>query len=176
MKQLLAQVETEKPLAIGVTGHRTNRLTQADCKILQGRFAALFAQINGMGFPAVTLWTGMAEGTDILAAAARPAGWKMCMVLADTTPNWVARLSGIDAASARVFQQAPTDPEVQTIHVESYSAVGAEITQNADLLIAVWDGAPGSKGGTGEVVRAAKQKALPVLHVPFPLDGTERIL
>jgi len=51
---------------------------------------------------------------------------------------------------------------------QSYEAVGREVINQTDLLIAVWDGEDAhGRGGTGQVVREALQKGIPVVWIPW---------
>jgi len=49
---------------------------------------------------------------------------------------------------------------------ESFYRAGAYITENVDALIVVWDGKPAiGKGGTADIVRLARRRHCPVLHI-----------
>ncbi len=49
---------------------------------------------------------------------------------------------------------------------EAYMAAGQEIVRLAELMIAVWNGAPAAGlGGTGDVVRHARQSGRKVWHL-----------
>jgi hypothetical protein len=48
----------------------------------------------------------------------------------------------------------------------AYAAANAAMLATVDMLIAVWDGRPGTrKGSTGDVVAAAHQRGLPLTVV-----------
>jgi len=50
----------------------------------------------------------------------------------------------------------------------SYEAVGRALLNQADLLIAIWDGLPAQgQGGTGQVVNDALQCGIPVVWIPW---------
>ena len=50
--------------------------------------------------------------------------------------------------------------------LESYVMAGRATVAHSDLLIAVWDGLPPrGRGGTGEVVRLAHDRATPTIHI-----------
>jgi len=56
---------------------------------------------------------------------------------------------------------------------DAYAAAGEYVLSGVDLLLAVWDGAPpDGKGGTGDTVRAARGRGVPV-KVVWP-DGATR--
>jgi hypothetical protein len=48
---------------------------------------------------------------------------------------------------------------------EAYEAVGRVVLRQADLLIAIWDGAPPGPGGTGQVAREALARKIPVIWI-----------
>lgn len=52
--------------------------------------------------------------------------------------------------------------------LESYVMAGRATVVHSDLMIAVWDGLPPrGRGGTGEVVRLAHDRATPTIHIPI---------
>jgi hypothetical protein len=58
-------------------------------------------------------------------------------------------------------------PGESSHHLESYVMAGRATVAHSDVLIAVWDGLPPrGRGGTGEVVRLAHDRATPTIHVP----------
>jgi hypothetical protein len=60
--------------------------------------------------------------------------------------------------------------------LDAYVMAGLATVAHCDMLIAVWDGLPPrGRGGTGEVVRFAFERATPVVHVPIP-DGADPVL
>lgn len=65
-------------------------------------------------------------------------------------------------------------PGESSNHLESYVMAGRATVAHCDLLIAVWDGLPPrGRGGTGEVVRLAHDRATPTIHVP--VDPAEEV-
>jgi hypothetical protein len=44
----------------------------------------------------------------------------------------------------------------------SYETVGRYVVRHSDVLIAIWDGGPGGRGGTAEIVRYAAHAGVPV--------------
>jgi hypothetical protein len=56
---------------------------------------------------------------------------------------------------------------------DAYAAANEELLSGVDLLVAVWDGTPpDGKGGTGDTVRIARRRGIP-LKVVWP-DGVGR--
>ncbi|NUT00018.1 MAG: hypothetical protein HOP96_03475 [Sphingomonas sp.] len=63
-------------------------------------------------------------------------------------------------------------PGESSHHLESYVMAGRATVAHSDLLIAVWDGLPPrGRGGTGEIVRLAHDRATPTIHVPIASSG-----
>ena len=51
---------------------------------------------------------------------------------------------------------------------EAYAQAGQYILENCDVLVAIWDGRPErGKGGTGEIVRHARQRKLPLAWIRY---------
>ncbi len=49
---------------------------------------------------------------------------------------------------------------------EAYARAGEDVLDRCDVLLAVWDGQPAQgRGGTGEVVRRAREMGKPLLDV-----------
>ncbi|MFJ1707227.1 hypothetical protein [Kitasatospora sp. NPDC088346] len=56
----------------------------------------------------------------------------------------------------------------------AYAAANRELLRHADLLVAVWDGSPGSdRGGTGDAVAAARAAGVPV-EVVWPAGAARQ--
>ena len=56
--------------------------------------------------------------------------------------------------------------EKQTSKEESYLAAGTYIVDHCDILVAIWDGQKAQGiGGTGEIVRLARQRGLPLAWI-----------
>jgi hypothetical protein len=54
----------------------------------------------------------------------------------------------------------------ETANREAYEAANESLLGTADLLVAVWDGAPpDGRGGTGDTVRIARERDVPVAVV-----------
>ena len=66
------------------------------------------------------------------------------------------------AQSVQILDAAPD----AVLDPAAYAAVGRTVLRHADVLIAVWDGAPAAgPGGTGEVVEQARAWQLPVVRI-----------
>jgi hypothetical protein len=62
---------------------------------------------------------------------------------------------------------------------EAYAETGTYILDRCDIMIAIWDGEGAKgKGGTGEIVRIARERGLPlawIQHVQTDPDVDDRI-
>ncbi|MEL6450879.1 MAG: hypothetical protein AAFQ19_06445 [Pseudomonadota bacterium] len=151
---------------LGIVGHRWNKLGQTDMPRLTRRLAEAFAQIAD-GQPGVTLVCGLAEGTDILAAATRAEGWGLEAVLALPPEAWrahVARQGGVTAAELSRLDAALAVAEIVVVpqaDAPNYAGVADHLLQTCDHILAVWDGAPGPSAGTYDVLTRARAAGLP---------------
>ena len=112
---------------------------------------------------------GMAEGTDLLAAAARPGSWQLEPVLALPVDQWRNHLA---MPPARVPEDLHHFDELldlagvpviaPTLVAPNYGWVGCHIASTCRHLVAVWDGRRGKQGGTSEVVALAQERGIPV--------------
>lgn len=60
---------------------------------------------------------------------------------------------------------------------DAYVMAGRAIVAHSDVLIAVWDGEPPrGRGGTGDVVQQAFDRAVPVVHISLEPSAATRIL
>jgi hypothetical protein len=157
-------------VAIGVTGHRF--LAEAD-RLRAGIDRALVridARFPGQAWSVIS---SLAEGADRLVVE-RVLAYRASAHLVVPLPLPVKEYE-VDftaADSVRDFRRLlGLAGEVIPLpgaasREEAYAASGRYILDHADLLIALWDGhAAQGRGGTGEMVAAARQKGLPVAWV-----------
>jgi hypothetical protein len=123
----------------------------------------------------VVLLSGLAEGADRLAAfAALGRGWRLRAILAFHRSRFEEDFPAPFAIGEfRALLQASDEveePRKGAHHgrppEEGYHAVGQSLLALSDVLIAIWDG-EGSrgKGGTVEVIEAARERGIPVVWV-----------
>jgi hypothetical protein len=119
----------------------------------------------------------LAVGADqVFAEAALAAGLRLHAVVpclgieatfsAAELPGYQALL----AAASRVTTLDFTAPSE-----DAFDAAGRFVVSACDLLVAVWDGEPArGKGGTGDIVKHAREVGRPVIHIdpqsPFARD------
>jgi hypothetical protein len=201
-------------LRVGISGHRPKpgKLTPGAFPMLRRRLrevfdtvdaalvaakranAAFYADEPGAPPHRVRLVSGLAEGSDQLAIAARPSTWALDAILPfplesyrrDFRASAVDRKTDVTAdfeaalAQARTVVQLPEDPRVARgavtpeidsklyweLRDEGYSRLGEFLLGQVDILVAVWDGLPAEgPGGTAEVVHAAVRQGIPVVWV-----------
>ncbi len=173
-------------LSIGVIGHRPNRLPEAARASVERRIGEMLASLRQAAeatrdryhaffadAPArLTLISALAEGADRMAAqAALRDGLTLASALpfpvADYETDFADPASRIEyaeliAKSARTLV-LPGDHDADP---RDYEAVGRLILDNADIVLAVWDGGPsGGRGGTTDLVERAAAMGLPIIHI-----------
>jgi hypothetical protein len=166
-------------IRIGVTGHRPNRLTQADAALLRTKIGEVLEIVchtahdilaaSGSAFapgpPILRVISSLAEGADrIVAQEALDRGFELqCPLPFDRdeyekdfeTPESRAAYRAMLAKASAVLE---LDGSRETTEREnaSYEAVGRMVLQHTDVLIAIWDGEEvAGKGGTGQIVQEA---------------------
>lgn len=178
-------------LRVAVTGHRPGRLASAAEQAVRLSLDALFVEIGQTlagvaadhsdvfaGAPSVTLLSSLAEGSDRIAAeAALQAGWQLECVLPRPRDSYQRDFGTepsrdhFDAllAKAHVMELEPgATPEA------GYEAAGLMTLNQADLLVAVWDGGDSAgAGGTTALVEWALAQDIPVLWIDAA-DGRRR--
>ncbi|MFL6114460.1 MAG: hypothetical protein ACJ786_24340 [Catenulispora sp.] len=159
-------------LRIGVTGHLD--LTAATQRAVVD---ALRRHLLGLGSPQdIVGVTCLARGADSLFAQVIIAlGGRLEVIIpsvdyrqSQVTADHEAVFSEMLGRAARVYQM----PARQASQ-EAYVAANQVLLESINELVAVWDGeADGPAGGTADVVRTARERAIPVAVV-WPA-GSER--
>ena len=173
-------------LTVGVIGHRPNRIPEgarpridadiaavlaaigAACRAARDRHGAVFAETP----PQPVLLSALAEGADRYAALLAPgAGFGLSVALpfpvADYESDFAEASSreeyrGLIAAAGRVLVL----PGRRDATPGAYDTVGTVILDNADIILAVWDGGPSAgKGGTTDLLERAAAMGMPIVHV-----------
>jgi hypothetical protein len=173
-------------LSVGIIGHRPNRLAHEAreavnagiAEVLQAvgeavrlareRYAGVFANDS----TALTLFSALAEGADRMAAhAALEGGFTLSAVLPFVADEYERDFE--DEASRVEFREllarcAGATAFCGNRHNEglAYETAGATIIDNADIVLAVWDGgASAGRGGTTALLERAATAGVPILHV-----------
>ncbi|MGW3624973.1 hypothetical protein [Streptomyces sp. NPDC000880] len=155
---------------IGVTGHR-GIPPEAYAHIRAGMHAVLCGHDGSM-----EALSSLAAGADqLFADIALACGAELTVVIPSgdyedgfTAPDELARYQRLRGRATREIQLAfPHSTD------EAYYAAGAYIADHCDRLLAVWDGRPArGHGGTGDIVRYARDRGKPVTVIWR--DGLER--
>jgi hypothetical protein len=184
MKQVMASLQRQTKASpsqvVGVTGHRWNRLPEVERSRISAQIEAVLEEIEGQRSGAITLMTGLAEGTDrIVAAAAISRGWQIVASLPFSKARYEqdfetaaskSEFAAYCAAAAAVFE-APSADRLSDPNV-GYAAQGEGLVAAASALITVWDGnAPHGSGGTAEVIARALTKGIPVYWISTVADA-----
>lgn len=160
-------------LNIGVTGHRLNRISQRQLERLTPQVKPLLSQMAAAAHtPALALLSGLAEGADRhVARLALEAGYALHAVLPFARETYLRDFSGTASraqfgellARAECVAELPGRPGFSA---QAYRRAGHALLDEADVLLAVWDGRPAQGvGGTAEVVNEACRRRMPVIHV-----------
>jgi hypothetical protein len=159
----------------GFTGHRSGFDEELIGAALRRALHDLAAQAAATGAE-LNLYASAAEGADVLCVeTARAIGISVHVVLPlpevefaqdfSSPPTWQRSLVQIERGkipgreSTRVVEGNATRPDC-------YFNEGVAMLTAIDVLIAVWDGAPGrGAGGTAEMIAQARRMELPVLVI-----------
>jgi hypothetical protein len=165
------EIDVRLPLVIGVTGHRDLRSDARQA--IAGQVRNILVEIKN-SYPAtpIILLSPLAEGADRLVAEVALEGAIGAKLMAPLPmPREIYARDFATAASRAEFDrllaaakqslempapsgigaaQLQNDPRARQ---DQYLAVGEFVARNCQLLVALWDGKPGQRGGTGEVVR-----------------------
>jgi len=169
-------------LRIAITGHRLNQLPQASLPALESALRDCLARIGasardaGHGYARLALVSGLAEGADRVAAlAALALGWRLHAELPFKQARYerdfaevgsvaefrslMRRAQRVTAHDGEAHQTGPDDPS-------AYARLGESLAKGADLIVAVWNGAPPKgPGGTADVCALALDAGKPIVWI-----------
>jgi hypothetical protein len=193
-------------LRVGISGHRpkASRLPPQAVDRVRKQLALVFKAIDAAltslhtenrkfyaaEGPRIRLVSGMAEGADQMAIAARPEGWAIDAILpfpykdykkdfeksaADADRNVEAEFDAALREASAVLELPEIDfPEDRN---SGYARLGGFLVRQIDVLVAVWDGKPEEgAGGTAEVVRKALLARIPVVWIATLEDVVPRMI
>ncbi len=165
------EIDVRLPLVIGVTGHRDLRADARPAIAEQVRDILLHFKNSYPATPIILL-SPLAEGADrLVAEVALEAAIGANLMALLPMPREIYARDFDTAASRAEFDrllatadqslEMPTPPGITEGRLQNeprarqdqYLAVGEFIARHCQVLIALWDGRPGQRGGTGEVVR-----------------------
>lgn len=168
-----AVVATSPPLRVGVTGHRSFDDHASVGAAVDAVLDALVDRAGSLGRGPLEVWSSLAEGADRLVArrSIERAGATVVAVLPLAPDDY--RSDFADAASRDEFDSLLS--VAAAIHVVgpasdrlvAYERAGLLVVDRTEILIALWDGAPPrGRGGTAEIVEAARACGREVIVVP----------
>ncbi|WP_167071274.1 hypothetical protein [Sphingomonas vulcanisoli] len=161
------------PIAVGVTGHRAERLGTIDQSVLAAQVDGVLVAIERAAHGACFRLVGsLAEGADtIMADVALARGWQVDTVLPfareiyerDFDQAEAAKLHRLLAVSTDVFE-LPGARDESGGSSSAYERAGRIVLAQSDLLLAIWDGEPvRGRGGTAQIIEEAIATSIPVL-------------
>lgn len=166
---------------VGTTGHRPNRLREADLGLLRERvremlrmLRATFRDLTGER-RAARLLSALAEGSDrIVAQEAIPLGFQLEGILPFRQEDFErdfesaesrAEFHDLLSRAAEVLELAGSRQN-RELRQTAYSAAGRSLLEKSHVLLAVWDGRRGrGKGGTAEVIADAVGRRIPTIWI-----------
>ena len=192
----MAEPASPKPIVlnVGITGHRAGALTAPLVRNLRPAVFAIFRQLREAtlklqeseeAFCSETeaqllLHTPLASGADQIAAVcARSSGYFVRALLPFEPHDY--RQDFAPGEELDSFEQAlEAADEIVALPGQrddlqgAYVLVGESLVQNADIMIAIWDGQKArGPGGTGHVVALALEQSIPVIHIEVSHDSDE---
>ncbi len=167
-------------ITVGITGHRF--LAEVE-KITPAVHRVLDEVESAFGHPPLRIVSSLAEGADMLVVQQALKRGNPSLVAALPFPR-DEYLSDFQSSSAqKVFihlldqaEEIITLPPTPTKE-KSYQAAGLYMLEQADILIAIWDGQDSQgTGGTGEIVAEARRLGLPLawIHAGNRLPGSSQ--
>ncbi|MBF4995950.1 hypothetical protein IRT45_02140 [Nocardia sp. BSTN01] len=154
---------------IGVTGHMD--ITHDTRRLVYEKITRLLARWDD-----VTGISCIARGADsVFAQAVLDSGGRLEVVI----PSRNYREKKVGPDHAPVFDELSERAEVVNVMPfdntgpEAYGAANEAVVGTCDRLVAVWDGQPGERSGTGSVVKFARERGVPV-DVVWP-EGARRV-
>lgn len=163
-------------LVVGITGHRPNRMPQAQWPRIRRELARAMAELE-TAHPshAPVLYSGLAEGADRLAAfVALGRGWLLGALLAFHRKRFIEDFPDAYAVgefrallrASHTIQEPAAAAHKGKPPEEGYHAVGQHLLAVSQVLIAIWDGAGSrGKGGTVDVIADARARGIPVIWI-----------
>jgi hypothetical protein len=165
-------------LRIGVTGHRV--LSNPD-KIKAGIDLVLLKIHDSFPDQKWIIYSPLAQGADCMVAERILEQDQAELVVPLPLPASEYSLDFTNHYMRQIFEHLMQRANQiilmppQSSRTEAYLAAGKYVLEHCDVLIAIWDGkAAHGIGGTGDIVRLAREKGLPLawIHAGNRLPGT----
>ena len=164
-------------IAVGITGHRPNRLLVGAGRVAERLRVALTAIKRGIRsgprqIAKLVAISPIAEGSDrLFAEAALSLGFEVDALLPMPGKDYETTFSDTHqlAVYRNLLSRSASITELPGTLDEStaaYEAVGQTIADRSQILIAVWDGKPAAgRGGTPEIIAYAISIGRPVIWI-----------
>lgn len=178
-------------LRVGVTGHRPNKLRSADEQLLRNQIhtALLFLKeimielhrhagaLYLPDAPILRVISPLAEGSDrLVAEAGLTLGFELQCPIPFPRDEYEKDFESEDSClcfrellgrSTAVLELDGSRNSVESPDLESrsYEAAGRIALNQSDVMIAIWDGEPGKKGGTAQMVTEAMRLGIPIIWI-----------
>ncbi len=178
-------------LRVGVTGHRLNKLQSADEQLLrtQIRTALLFLKeittklhtSAGALYlpdpPIIRVISPLAEGSDrFVAETGLALGFELQCPVPFSREEYEKDFQSEDsrlrfhelvgkATAVLELDGSRNTIESPDLESRSYEAAGRMVLNQSDVMVAIWDGDPGKKGGTGQMVTEAERFGIPIIWI-----------
>lgn len=184
-------------LTVGVIGHRPNRIPDDARAKIAADISAVLAAV-GTACEAAranhqevfapeparpVLLSALAEGADRYAAiAALDAGMALSVALPFPVEEYAKDFAEQSSREEYARLIAAADrvlvlPGRHDSTPRAYDAVGIVILENADLILAIWDGgASAGKAGTTDLVERAAEMGMPIIHIDALGEAPPRLL
>jgi hypothetical protein len=164
-----------RTLTVGVTGHRPERLGEANLPALHAAVANVIRAIEAAALckPVdIRLVSALAEGADSIAAdEALARDWTLDVVLPFFRADYATDFDIGDVQDAHVQRIAranavfelPGDRSCENI---AYERAGRVVLAQSDILVAMWDNGPvRGRGGAAQIVSEAVLHGIPVIQI-----------
>jgi hypothetical protein len=186
----LAPISLHEPpicaLRVGVVGHRPPKLGEDEVPQLRKTvreiltYARTFSDDlvkSDQGYaprePILRIVSSLAEGSDrLVAEEGLELGFKLHCPLPAFRDEY---RQDFVQSSADTFDQLLKKAEAvfelpgrragQWLEPAAYEAAGRMTLASSDMLIAIWDGEPGERAGTGQMVNEAQQAGIPTIRI-----------
>lgn len=169
-------------LAVGVTGHRPNRLAAGRRDGLRAECLAILQALRPLaGHGTASIVTSLAEGADrIVADAGLRLGYRLVCPLPFALDDYSRDFATTEGQQDYHRLLAAADRIVPLTgsrgdSAAAYEAAGLWMLDVANVLLALWDGAPSQgRGGTVEIMEEARRRSIAVfwLHATLPRPPT----
>ena len=152
---------TQNKLRIAITGHRE---IPPDNNLFLSTKQIIKEITNNQPKKEILLYSALAEGSDQFAAVVAQDFQQVRLVVLLPLPIGEYLKDFYSQEGKEVFLEMLQSASeviplpIQENHLRAYQQLGEYLVEHCDVFIAIWDGeVNGNKGGTGEVVKKAKE-------------------